>query len=1205
MKKLLYTLFAALMLVACSNSGTDDGGSNNSGGNQNNQPEITLNVTTSNFATDGGSNIISFTTPVAWTAEIINMRADAWCKVEPLSGGAGTAYITVTTTPNDTPDDRSASIVIKAGTVSKTITVSQKQKDALTVTASKFEVGNNGGEVAIEVNANIEFSYAIEDASKEWITYNSTRAMQSSTLVFDVAKNEKVKKREGKVVISSGAFQETITIYQDGETPSIVLSQNTFSVSAEESTIAVEVKSNVDVEVELPKDADWIMENTTRAMSTNTYRFDIMRNDGYDSREAKIKFTNKENNISEEVTVNQMQCDAIVVADSEYQFGYEGGELDFDILTNVDDISVAISDNAQEWIKQVATRAMETKSLHFDIAACESEEYREGTITISGGNATQTIVVKQCLLDDILKKEREALIAFYKATDGDNWSFNNKNWCSDKPVSEWYGVTTNSSGLVNGLLFKCNNLNGEIPKEIADLSHLEKLYLYGPNSLGSIPKELGELTHLKSLTICNSNLTGSIPAELGQLSNLEYIDLTSNNLSGSIPAELGQLSNLKVMWLHSNDLTGSIPAEFGQLASLEEMWLGWNELSGAIPSELAQLKNLTELQLSGNKLSGQIPAELGQMSKLKSLSLVNNKLSGSIPVELGNLTNLEQLSLMINELTGSIPAELGKLTNLERFDLAYNYLTGTIPQSITDLDCWVRSWNDVIYQYPYMGETLSLEGVRIPAPKFSETTIDGQTVTDAIYSENELTVLFTFADWCPGSHEFAPKLLNIYNHYKDKGLEVLCIEDESDITPERIAAFRDKYQLPWHCFSIDPGSDLGVLNSTSARDASSGIAVYPAINVVDKNGNIVFNFILDSSCDLEYFIAEKLGDSGPYESTDYSKNGEVVTLQTATEGNGIDIVLMGDAYTDRQIADGTYDKHMKTMYENLFSEEPYKSFKNLFNVYYVNVVSKHEGYATDNTTALGGYFGNGTLVGGNDQSVFAYGEKALASSARLNETLFIVAMNSDNYAGTCYMYYTTTSGNYSSGPSIAYCPRGGDAETFAQLIHHEAGGHGFAKLADEYTDSMTGAISAAEVQEHKSQQNSWGWWKNVDFTGDRTAVRWNYFLSDPRYANDGLGVYEGALTYMSGVWRSTVNSIMRYNTDGYNAPSREAIYYRIHKLAYGADWEYDYEKFVEWDDRNHKTAASATSAPYRGKEPKQYKPTHPPVVIKQMWNDAK
>ncbi|MBO7186723.1 MAG: leucine-rich repeat protein [Alistipes sp.] len=353
----------------------------------------------------------------------------------------------------------------------------------------------------------------------------------------------------------------------------------------------------------------------------------------------------------------------------------------------------------------------------------------------------------------------------------------------------------------------------------------------------------------------------------------------------------------------------------------------------------------------------------------------------------------------------------------------------------------------------------------------------------------------------------------------------------------------------------------------------------------------------------KYFIGYNYTDLpniDTYISSDYSNDGKVTTLQTATKGNGIDIVLMGDAYSDRQIADGTYKTDMENLYNNLFIEEPYKSFKDHFNVYYVNVVSATEGYEYSGA-ALGGYFGSGTLVGGNDNTVFNYALNAI-SEEEMDEALLIVAMNSDNYAGTCYMYYPTyAAGSYGSGVSVAYFPKGGDAETFAQLLHHEACGHGFAKLADEYAYEGMGAVPSDYVSQIQSQQNSWGWWKNVDFTNDPTATHWSHFINDTRYANEGLGAYEGGLTYWTGVWRPTENSIMRHNTGGFNAPSREAIYYRIHKLAYGDSWEYDYEDFVEWDARN-RAAAAIRAMVYK---PTNYKPTYPPVIINKSWKDAK
>lgn len=356
----------------------------------------------------------------------------------------------------------------------------------------------------------------------------------------------------------------------------------------------------------------------------------------------------------------------------------------------------------------------------------------------------------------------------------------------------------------------------------------------------------------------------------------------------------------------------------------------------------------------------------------------------------------------------------------------------------------------------------------------------------------------------------------------------------------------------------------------------------------------------------QYFKGYDYGDLSEFEpnyyiSTDYSQDGKVTTIRTATEGKGIDIVLMGDAFSDRQIADGTYMKAMQAMADNLFTVEPYKSFKDMFNVYAVNVVSATEGYDYGNT-ALRGFFGGGTQVGGDDNACFEYALKAI-SEDRMDEALIVVAMNEDAYAGTCYMYYPSyVNGTYGSGPSVAYFPTSSDAETFTGLIHHEALGHGFPKLADEYAYEDMGTIPGDYAAQTMTQQNDWGWWKNVDFTNDPATIRWNCFLNDSRYGNESLGAYEGGLTYWSGVWRPTENSIMRYNTGGFNAPSREAIYYRIHKLAYGDSWEYNYEDFVKYDEINRKGAAAARAQAYR---PSNYKPTHPPVIVNKSWRDAK
>ena len=117
--------------------------------------------------------------------------------------------------------------------------------------------------------------------------------------------------------------------------------------------------------------------------------------------------------------------------------------------------------------------------------------------------------------------ERDALIAFYNATNGAGW-IDNTNWLGAPGTEcEWHGVTCDASEFtVTNLAFYNNNLIGEIPPA------------------------LGNLTGLTELSLPYNGLSGSIPPELGNLTALVWLSLPANDLSGEIPPELGRLKSL-------------------------------------------------------------------------------------------------------------------------------------------------------------------------------------------------------------------------------------------------------------------------------------------------------------------------------------------------------------------------------------------------------------------------------------------------------------------------------------------------------------------------------------------------------------------------------------------------------------------------------------------------------------------------------------
>ena len=540
-------------------------------------------------------------------------------------------------------------------------------------------------------------------------------------------------------------------------------------------------------------------------------------------------------------------------------------------------------------------------------------------------------------LDAARKKERDFLITFYKATNGENWT-NNTNWCSNKPISEWYGVYVNRLGLI------------------------------------------------------------------------ENIWLSSNNLSGTIPSEIENLKEAKSIFLDYNKLEGTIPESITNLTKLEAFRVYSNQLNGIIPENIGNLSELKELHIGVNKLSGTIPKSIGKLKKLTSFRAEFNNLEGSVPEEFADLPLLTDLSLQMNRLSGSVPARLLQCDN------------------------W-KVWQ----------------------PDFS---------------------IIPQQEWR------------------------LTVEVES-----------------------------------------------------------------------------------LYTSTDYSKDGEIFTLQEHSKGNGIKLVIMGDLFVDTDMnPEGVYETRMKEAMEHYFSMEPFGSLREYFDVVAIKAVSKHS--QLNQECAFSTNTRSGNIFYGDMDKCMRYAQKAIGND-NLDNVSVIMALNVYSEVSQAF--------HFDNGFSIAYCPLDRNLQVSADMVHHEANGHGFGYLLDEYIQPNYSSSPTKEDIEHYTQRyEKYGYNANIDFTNDLQNIRWAHFINDSRYSNEKLGAYEGAAYWPKGVYRPTEYSIM-YAGGLFNAPSREAIYKRAMKLAYGDSWTYDYEEFVKFDEPGRAEWINTYTRSVNKKTMKDYKHIPPKI----------
>jgi len=363
--------------------------------------------------------------------------------------------------------------------------------------------------------------------------------------------------------------------------------------------------------------------------------------------------------------------------------------------------------------------------------------------------------------------------------------------------------------------------------------------------------------------------------------------------------------------------------------------------------------------------------------------------------------------------------------------------------------------------------------------------------------------------------------------------------------------------------TVSPSSGIGKAGvSVTVSDLTSGLG--------NRTGEIVFS--LDG---------KDYRSSLTIEQYDYAYgDGSVITKQTHSKGNGIPLVFMGDCYDAADIASGSYLADTEEAFGYFFDIEPYKSYQDYFDVYIVFGKSEDSGVGSVNTIRESKFETQYSLTGGQlENSRTKTFEYALLADQNMDiaKGLVVMVLNNSDYAGVTHMYYqyNEDEDSFVDGGAIAICPKSSDPYPydFRGIVQHEAGGHGFGKLADEYI--YHNAFITAEYMNGFLLYKRFGWYKNLSATGDRDTVPWSHLIYNPAYSNV-VDIYEGGYFFTRGIFRSESNSCMNNCIPYYSAISRQAIVERIMDYA---GVPFDLEGFYANDVRTVTTKASVDASP--------------------------
>ncbi len=517
MKRLFYLLMMlSCTLWSCSKSdGPIDDPDNPDNPDAPTNVMLDISVSDLVFGAEGGEKEFTIYCNSDWTIT----NESEWCKTT-VNQGNGNSKIIVTVGVYSEMEDRNTNLTVKAGNITKVLTVTQKDGDAIILSKDKFDIPEEGGNVTVEVKSNIQYEVSIPSQFQNWIKHEpETKAITVKNFTFTILENKEYEKREGYIVFNGNSLKDTVHIYQTADPRTLILSKDTYNISSAKESIEVELKSNVDYSISIPSSAShWIKLLETKAIRTDKIYFEIEENTTYDNRSAQVFIKDKNSSLCDTLYINQLQQNALILSQKQYEVLAGGEQISIEVQSNID-YEIIIPKTVQEWIEQMPQSKALTKSMiNLEIKPNTTYDVRSAQIFIKDKNSTlsDTVQVTQAAkgiyIGDIIFTTEQDLIDFQAAG-----------------YTKVRGNVIVSGGEITTLQ-KLDNLlteiNGSLRLECSTLTTLDGLY--------------GLKTITDSLIIKDGNMTS-----FEGLRNLETIGGNFRVIAKSSNSSLRSLSSFK------------------------------------------------------------------------------------------------------------------------------------------------------------------------------------------------------------------------------------------------------------------------------------------------------------------------------------------------------------------------------------------------------------------------------------------------------------------------------------------------------------------------------------------------------------------------------------------------------------------------------------------------------------------------------------
>lgn len=467
-----------------------------------------------------------------------------------------------------------------------------------------------------------------------------------------------------------------------------------------------------------------------------------------------------------------------------------------------------------------------------------------------------------------------------------------------------------------------------------------------------------------------------------------------------------------------------------------------------------------------------------------------------------------------------------------------------------------------------------------------------------------------------------------------------------DIVLENLSAEEPTYKLNSYFppREEDPGSVIE-LRGPFQENTDYYMAMIPAttagFSMIFVNGNE--EYIVKESAKSLTLGRSRIVDFGTINLGSSFGDPAVTKYMASTKSRPVDLVVLPDGFTEAER--GNFEALAASGIDFLFDTEPYKTYRDYFNVYFIWKASAESGASvsdgngtivTPRNTAFGSFWGADSYgdMAADQDAVFGFVSSRCPEIVRgthtIDEVPILLIINDTRYGGRahstsigrtyCQVPYAVGGGTLSwSYP--AYTPNGDDPSSssgyrrttseernamgiplgdWRNILVHEFGGHSFGRLKDEYWNGTNFPSSQSTISTH-----NWPVPFGLNVTGDYSIIPWQELLdrksdlvaAEPLY--DRIGIYQGGDTYILNRWRSEMISCMIDNRPYFSTWQRALIVKRIMELA---GETFSLNSFLSADVMFDpvRDGVSSSTAPLRSAGPvRVMPPLAPPELIEE------